>query len=162
MRRRLLVLVVSLPLVAFGTAIGWIYTHPPLMSAGVHERHDGDGRTVVYGIDLDNTGRFPLTLTAVTINGKAINYPQAMAVSNFTDAQLAANAAVVMEEAGHKLTIGPVKGWELQPVQRVEGGRYGIRLELEGMPAGTLEIVVHYRYLGLPMRYYVTSRWPIS
>lgn len=162
MRRRWLVLVVSLSLAALGTGTGWIYTHPPLMSAGFHERHDGDGKTLVYGIELDNTGRFPLTLTAVTINGDVIDYPQAMAVSNFTDAQLAANAAIMMEEDGHKLTTGPVNGWEMQPVQRVGRGRYGLRLDWEGMPTGTVEIVVHYRYLGLPMKYSVTSRWPIG
>ena len=158
MGRKWPVLVVSLSLAALAAGTGWIYTHPPLHSTGLSRLHDGQDRTLAYGIDLDNTGRFPLALTAVTIGGEEIDYPQAMVVANFLDGQLAANAATMMEVHGQKLTTGPVSGWEMQPQQRVGRGRYGLRLDWEGMPPGPVEITVHYRYLGLPMKYSVTAR----
>lgn len=163
MRRKWLVLVVSVVLAAFGAGIGWIYTHPPLVSTGLGRLHDGQEKTLAYGIDPENTARWPLTLTAVSINNREVHYPQALAVANLSDGQLAANAAMRMAEHGHKLKTGSVKGWVMQPQQRLQPfGSYGLRLDWEGIPSGPAEIVVNYRYLGLPMRHVVTSRWPLQ
>lgn len=155
------VLVLLLPLTAVGAGIGWVYAHPPLQSTGVNWRQV-KGRTLAYGIDVQNAGHWPLTLTRVCVNGQDWEYPKAMAVSNFADAQLAGNAAIGIEVNGHKLKTEPVTGWELQPEQRVRGvGSYALRLDWDGMPSAETEIMVHYRYLGLPMKHSVTSRWAI-
>ncbi|WP_374712709.1 hypothetical protein [Symbiobacterium terraclitae] len=136
--------------------IGWVYTHPPLSSRGHSERSDDEGNIVVYGIDLDNRGRWPLTLTAVTVGGKEVLPPHAVAVANFADGQIAGSAAIDLEANGYKLTIGPIYGWEILSQRHVRGFRYAIRLDLRGLDAEPGRIVVHYRYLGLPLRYDVT------
>lgn len=149
--------------VAVGTGTGWIYTHPPLRSTGLSERYTGD-KTLAYGIDLQNTGRWSLRLTGVRVNGENWEYPRAMAVANFTDTHLAGNAAIDLDANGHKLKTRPVRGWEIEPRQRVleKGeGSYGLRLDWEGMPSEQTEVIIYYRYLGLPLRHAVTSIWAI-
>lgn len=159
MRGRWLLLALALALVLLAAGAGWIYAHPPLKSFGMAERHDGQGNTLAYGIELENTGRWPLTLTAVQMDGREFSYPWAMAVANFTDSELASSAAIRMEECGHKLETGPVKGWKIQP-DEPRGGSYALRIDWEGMPAPPAEVVVHYRYLGLPMQYSVPWMQP--
>lgn len=146
-------------LAALVAGAGWIYMHPPLVSSGMAELHDGEGTTVIYGIDLKNRGQRPLTLIAVKVNGKELAYPQAMAVANFADGLLASSAATMMEEHGQKLDIGPIEGWRLLPHQP-RRGTYALRLDWEGMPSPPGEIVVYYRYLGLPLQYTVPWTHP--
>jgi len=102
----------------------------------------------------ENSGRLPLTLTAVRAGGVELTYPVAMAVANFSDGELAGSAAVRMEEAGHKLETGPVKGWRMEPKQR-QPGSHALVLDWGGMPSPPGKVVVYYRYLGLPLRYTV-------
>lgn len=155
-QRRRLVVAACLIVAAVGTAIGWVYTHPPLSSSGYSTRHDGEGTPLAHGVDLVNNGRWPLTLVAVTVDGQEILPPHAIAVANFTDGELAGSAAITMEREGHKLTKGPVYDWKMQPARRVGRSRYAIRLDTSGFPAEFRKIIVHYRYLGLPMRYDIT------
>lgn len=159
MRGRQLLLPVVLILAALVTGVGWIYMHPPLVSSGMAERHDAEGKTIIYGVNLENRGKRPLTLIAVRVNGKELAYPQAMAVANFTDGLLASSAATMMEEHGHKLDTGPVEGWRLLP-HHPRRGTYALRLDWEGMPSPPSEIVVYYRYLGLPLHYTVPWMHP--
>ena len=37
----------------------------------------------------------------------------------------------------------------------------GLRLDWEGMPSEQTEVIIYYRYLGLPLRHAVTSIWAI-
>lgn len=161
MRRRWLIVVTTVTLAFSAIGLGWLYSHPPLESDGISDRHDEQGRILVYGIGLRNSGRWPLTLTAVTLDGQVVQYPEAMAVANFTDGQLAFNAAAMMEEYGYKLTVGPVKGWRIEPRRdlTLPGASYGLRVDWEGK-ADHVEVVVHYRYLGLHMRCSVTTDGP--
>lgn len=157
--RRWQVLVACTALVGLAAGIGWIYTHPPLYSTGLHERHSQVEITRAYGLDLENGGRWPLTLIAVKINGKEIDYPQAMAVANLTDSHLAGNAAIMVDKR-HKLQTGPVNGWQMRPKLRLQRlGSYGLLLEGGDVPPDNAEVIIHYRYLGLPMQYAGASRW---
>jgi len=151
-RRRWLVAAACVVLAAAAAGIGWVYTHPPLRSLGYTTRRSEDGKVMVYGVDLDNSGRWPLTLTAVTKDGQEVLPPEAIAVANFADGHLAGNAAVNMEANGYKLTTGPVYGWKMLPARRSGLSAYGIRL----FNAGSGTFVIHYRYLGLPLRYEIT------
>lgn len=159
MLRKWQVLVAGVALLGVATGIGWIYTHPPLYSSGMAERPDEVEKTRAYGLDLENRGRWPLTLTVVKINGKEIDYPQAMGVANLTDNHLAFSAATMMDER-HKLQTGPVNGWQTQAKQRLQPvGSYGLLLEGDGVPPDNAQVIIHYRYLGLPMQYAGASRW---
>jgi len=152
-QRRWLLVAAAVTLAATLAGIGWVYTHPPLRSYGYYtmRRHDGD--IVVYGVDLDNNGRWPLTLTAVTREGEELLPPHAVAVANFADSELAGSAAARdLQEHGYKLTFGAVYGWEILPAERVRHFRYAIRL----WDTGPGTYVVHYRYLGLPLKYEIT------
>ena len=51
-QRRRLVVAACLIVAAVGTAIGWVYTHPPLSSSGYSTRHDGEGTPLAHGVDL--------------------------------------------------------------------------------------------------------------
>jgi len=153
-QRRWLVGAATVALVAAAVGIGWVYAHPPLVSTGYATRTNDGGRVVAHGIDLDNRGRWPLTLTAVTIDGEEMLPPHAIAVANFADGELAGSAAVNLEANGYKLTTGAVYGWRMLPARRVRYSRYGIRLW--NPEPGT--VTVHYRYLGLPLKYEIDMR----
>lgn len=148
-----------------GGAVGWVYAHPPLTSYGYGTHHVPENSDLVYrySIDLKNEGRWPLRLTGVITDGRAAEYPMVMAATNRTDNQLASSAAVMLDEYGHKLEIGPVEGWLIEP--HGQGGpppaTYGIRLDW-GKTTPPAEVVLHYRYLGLPMRYVFTDRWGLK
>lgn len=156
---RPLALVVAFSLATLATWTGWVYTHPPLVSFGMAERYDDQGQTLVYAIDLENRGGRPLTLTGVRVGGEKMDSPRAMAVANFTDGLLASSAAIWMEEHGHKLQTGPVRGWKILP-DEARPGSYALVLDWQGMHSPPGEIIVYYRYLGLPMRY--TFPWTLE
>ena len=143
-------------LAALAAGIVWVYTPPPLQSTGMHTRLDDQRMPVAYGFDLENTGRWPITLVAVKVDGQEISPPFAIAVSNFTEGHLAGSAAIALETYGHKLTTGPVYGWKMQPERYTGHARYAVRLGTRGLPPAHEKIILHHRYLGLPLRHDIT------
>ena len=53
LRRRALRLALTIVLALLAAGVVRIYTHPPLVSFGMAERYDGQGRTVIYGVDRE-------------------------------------------------------------------------------------------------------------
>jgi hypothetical protein len=138
--------------VLLGASLVWLYTHPPLLSSGHHRRYDEDNKTLVYGIDLDNNCRWPVTLTSVTVNGHQNEHPAAMGVHSA--GILAGNAAARLEQYGDQLQLGPVHGWKIPPQPQPPGpDSYAVRLDWQAIDATHAQVTIHYRYLGLPMQY---------
>lgn len=154
MRGARLRLLAAVVLAAVAAWVGGIYAHPPLYSPGMAARHDGRASMLAYAIDLVNGGRRPLTLTAVMINGEEVPYPRSIVVWTCANVLRVSSLAIRRAVHGPRLDTGPVRGWKLLPHES-QGCSYALLVDWEGLPSPRGEIVVSYRYLGLPMRYSV-------
>ncbi len=133
----------------------WTYTHPPLRSFGTALKRDSYWRT--FAIDLSNEGRRPLTLTGITVNGEPMQAPFAVAAANYLDSEVASSVLMRLEERGYLLETGPVPGWRMAPTEEVSRFAYAVRI-LSKPESPAAQVVIYYRYFGLPMRLQVQER----
>ncbi|HWI61419.1 MAG TPA: hypothetical protein VNT75_06265 [Symbiobacteriaceae bacterium] len=149
MRSRIARWSAGLLVVAIVAGVLWVYSHPPLRSNG------GSWSTGGYWdmdtIDIYNTGRWPLRLTGITVDGERAFPPFAIAVANFHSAEIASSAARHIGEPGYQLETGAVPGWRMEPEREIRHQAYGVRL-LKKPGAPPARVVITYRYLGLPMK----------
>lgn len=152
MKRRWLWAALALPVAAYGFLIAEAYVKPSLGSGGYSQGYLPSGERRL-GLELENWGRWPLTLVDAQLEGVPTN--QVMAWISHSG-WLADNQAIVSEEMLREhdspYETRPVEGLRVEPQRDIYPRQsYAIRLDIP-IPAqpGQVETVIRYRYLGWP------------
>lgn len=132
----------------YAAAIFLAHRTPPL-SISQGTSNVGENAYLI-GVDLDNTGLFPVTLLRARV--EPVREARITAVVSLEDPGgnsicQASSAALYPDGCPHQRT-GEVAGWRIPPA-RPRGELHGLRVELP-LEAGPEEqiLVVSYRYLG--------------
>lgn len=148
---RRLVPVLLTPVLAYLVFIGWTLRHPPL-SAFVAQGGVVPGGFLAVGYNLSNGGRFAVHLTGVTTEGGARpDYTLAMTSGEVLP------SSIHIVGATHNYTSGDVRGQVIRPY-RPRDPVTGVMIGWKGPKEAVAKtVVIHYHYLGWPMRMRVSA-----
>lgn len=126
--------------------IGWITSHPPL-SSRASEFGAVPGGFQAAGFDLENLGLFPIRLTGISVQGGRVEPTYVLAVTSTEGSP---------SSIPFGLSPGNYVSYELRrqviPPAKPGFPRMGVVFGWRLRDAIPNTVILHYRYLGWPMR----------